>query len=57
MCPGRLLADTVLFVACSAILAVFNISKIQKGGVVMEPQLGATSGTVRCVPAYFGISR
>ncbi|KAJ7215354.1 cytochrome P450 [Mycena pura] len=46
LCPGRLLADTVLFMACSTILAVFNISKMQQGGVVKEPRLGATSGTV-----------
>ncbi|KAJ7212663.1 cytochrome P450 [Mycena pura] len=46
LCPGRLLADTEIFLACSAILAVFNISKAEKGGVVQEPRLGATSATV-----------
>ncbi|KAJ7195960.1 cytochrome P450 [Mycena pura] len=43
---GRLLADTSLFLTCSATLAVFNISKAHKDGVVLEPRLGATSSTV-----------
>ncbi|KAJ7607078.1 cytochrome P450 [Mycena polygramma] len=34
------------FMACSAILSVFNISKVCKDGVAVEPRLGQTSGTV-----------
>ncbi|KAJ7022577.1 cytochrome P450 [Mycena alexandri] len=46
ICPGKLLGDATLFMACSAILAVFNISKIRKNGVFVEPKLGQTSTTV-----------
>ncbi|KAJ6517183.1 hypothetical protein C8R47DRAFT_960558, partial [Mycena vitilis] len=44
--PGRLMADATIFMACSAILSVFNISKVRKDGVVVEPRLGQTSGTL-----------
>ncbi|KAJ7817730.1 cytochrome P450 [Mycena leptocephala] len=46
---GKLLADTSLFLTCSMILAVFNITKvvhIRKNGVPVEPLLGQTTGTV-----------
>ncbi|KAJ7160364.1 cytochrome P450 [Mycena filopes] len=46
ICPGRLLGETILFMACSAILSVFKISKFRENGVVVEPQLGQTSTTV-----------
>ncbi|KAJ6533305.1 cytochrome P450 [Mycena vulgaris] len=46
ICPGKLLADTTLFLACSSILAVFNISKARENGVFVEPPLGQTTGTV-----------
>ncbi|KAJ6779202.1 cytochrome P450 [Mycena vulgaris] len=45
----KLLGDTTLFLACSSILAVFNISKARENGVFVEPPLGQTTGTVRCV--------
>ncbi|KAJ6779214.1 cytochrome P450 [Mycena vulgaris] len=37
ICPGKLLADTTLFLACSSILAVFNISKAREKGYAGEP--------------------
>ncbi|KAJ7606947.1 cytochrome P450 [Mycena polygramma] len=43
ICPGRLMADATIFVACSALLSVFNISKIRRDGVVVEPRVGQTS--------------
>ncbi|KAJ7923837.1 cytochrome P450, partial [Mycena leptocephala] len=49
ICPGKLLADTSLFLTCSMILAVFNITKvvhIRNNGVPVEPILGQTTGTV-----------
>ncbi|KAJ7251022.1 cytochrome P450 [Mycena rebaudengoi] len=46
ICPGRLLADSTVFMACSAILAVVNISKARKKGVAIEPPVGQTAGTV-----------
>ncbi|KAJ6585737.1 cytochrome P450 [Mycena capillaripes] len=46
MCPGKLLADTSLFMTCSMVLAVFNIKKVYKNGVTVEPLLGQTTGTV-----------
>ncbi|KAJ7445114.1 cytochrome P450 [Mycena latifolia] len=46
ICPGKVLADTALFMACSAILAVFDISKAREGGMIVEPRLGLTTGTV-----------
>ncbi|KAJ7133337.1 cytochrome P450 [Mycena epipterygia] len=46
ICPGKLLADTMVFMTCSAILAVFNISKAQENGAFVEPRLGQTPGTV-----------
>ncbi|KAJ6552768.1 cytochrome P450 [Mycena capillaripes] len=46
ICPGRLLADSTVFMACSAILAVFNISKAHENGVVIEPPVGQTAGTI-----------
>ncbi|KAJ6543220.1 cytochrome P450 [Mycena vulgaris] len=45
ICPGKLLADTALFMACSALLAVFDVSKPLENGVFVEPRLGQTTGT------------
>ncbi|KAJ7478042.1 cytochrome P450 [Mycena galericulata] len=44
ICPGKLLADTALFMACSSILALFNISKAPDNG--QQTRLGQTAGTV-----------
>ncbi|KAJ7123429.1 cytochrome P450 [Mycena epipterygia] len=48
ICPGLLLllADTMVFMACSAILAVFKISKAQVNGACIEPRLGQSTGTI-----------
>ncbi|KAJ7101797.1 cytochrome P450 [Mycena epipterygia] len=46
ICPGRLLADSTVFMACSAILAVFNISKARENGVIIEPRVGQSAGTI-----------
>ncbi|KAF7343505.1 Cytochrome P450 [Mycena sanguinolenta] len=46
ICPGRLLAETILFLTCSAILSVFNISKARENGIAVERPLGQTTGTM-----------
>ncbi|KAJ7722449.1 cytochrome P450 [Mycena maculata] len=46
ICPGKILADTTVFMACSTILAVFNITKARENGVVVEPPVGQADGTV-----------
>ncbi|KAJ6517251.1 cytochrome P450 [Mycena vitilis] len=45
-CPGKLMADATIFMACSALLSVFNISKVCRDGVVVEPRVGQTSSAV-----------
>ncbi|KAF7371334.1 Cytochrome P450 [Mycena sanguinolenta] len=44
ICPGKLLADKILFLTCSAILSAFNISKARENGIIIEPPLGQTTG-------------
>ncbi|KAJ7078024.1 cytochrome P450 [Mycena belliarum] len=46
ICPGKLLADTILFLACSALLAGFEITKARENGVVVEPRAGQRTGIV-----------
>ncbi|KAF7371344.1 Cytochrome P450 [Mycena sanguinolenta] len=46
ICPGKLLGETILFLTCSAILSVFDISKVRENGIIIEPPLGQTSGTM-----------
>ncbi|KAJ7923835.1 cytochrome P450 [Mycena leptocephala] len=46
ICPGRLLGDTSIFLECSAILSVFNISKTRENGIFVEPKLGQSTTTV-----------
>ncbi|KAL1685715.1 cytochrome P450 [Schizophyllum commune] len=51
ICPGKtavqpFLADVSLFLACAAVLSVFNIRKWQENGVEVDPIEGQTSGTV-----------
>jgi hypothetical protein len=46
---GKLFADTSIFLICSTVLFLFNINKASKNGVVVEPAVGQTSGTVRFV--------
>ncbi|KAF8177313.1 cytochrome P450 [Mycena galopus ATCC 62051] len=46
ICPGKLLAEMTMFMTCSSILSVFDISKVRENGVDVEPPLGQTTGTV-----------
>jgi cytochrome P450 len=47
ICPGRLLADSTIFVTIAQTLAVFDIRKgIDENGREIEPPLGATPGVV-----------
>ncbi|KAF7371345.1 Cytochrome P450 [Mycena sanguinolenta] len=46
ICPGKVLAETILFLTCSAVLSVFNISKARENGIIIEPPLGQTTGTM-----------
>ncbi|KAJ7880535.1 cytochrome P450 [Mycena olivaceomarginata] len=47
ICPGRLLGETAIFLECSAVLSVFNISMARGAdGAAIKPQLGQTSATV-----------
>ncbi|KAF7359845.1 Cytochrome P450 [Mycena venus] len=50
ICPGRLLADTALFMACSSILAVFNISRPRENGRVCATVL--RSDCRHCEPCF-----
>ncbi|KAJ7899725.1 hypothetical protein B0H13DRAFT_1622609, partial [Mycena leptocephala] len=43
---GKLFADTSIFLICSTVLFLFNINKASKNGVVVEPAVRQTSGTV-----------
>lgn len=48
ICPGRVLADTSVYLAVTSILSVFNISKAKdESGNIIEPPVGQTSGTIR----------
>ncbi|KAF8197715.1 cytochrome P450 [Mycena galopus ATCC 62051] len=44
ICPGKLLGEAAIFLICSAILSVFDISKARENGVLVEPMVGQTSG-------------
>ncbi|KAF7342508.1 Cytochrome P450 [Mycena venus] len=46
ICAGKLFADTSLFLTCSMILSVFDINKVYKNGLAVEPTLGQTNGTI-----------
>ncbi|KAJ7488325.1 cytochrome P450 [Mycena latifolia] len=46
ICPGKLFADTSIFLICSTVISLFNINKASKNGVVVEPAVGQTSGAV-----------
>ncbi|KAE9406449.1 cytochrome P450 [Gymnopus androsaceus JB14] len=46
ICPGRLLADTLAFIACAMTLATFNIGKYFENGIEILPDIGQTPGTV-----------
>ncbi|KAK0434401.1 cytochrome P450 [Desarmillaria tabescens] len=46
ICPGRLLADSSIFIVCAMVLAVFDISKYSENGVILEPDTGHTAGNI-----------
>ncbi|KAK0479578.1 cytochrome P450 [Armillaria novae-zelandiae] len=46
ICPGKVLADTSIFISCAMVLSVFNISKYSENGVTFEPDMGHTTGTI-----------
>ncbi|KAJ7775174.1 cytochrome P450 [Mycena metata] len=46
VCPGKLLADASIFMACAMTLATFTISKIVKDGKIIEPVEDYQSGTI-----------
>ena len=46
ICPGRILADSALFLNVAQSLAVFNISKIMQNGQEVEPIVKFQPGVV-----------
>ncbi|KAF8814215.1 cytochrome P450 [Phlegmacium glaucopus] len=46
ICPGRLLADSAVFIACAMVLSVFDITKYSKDGIVIEPVIEQTAGSI-----------
>jgi hypothetical protein len=44
---GRVLADASVFISVASVLSVFNVSKCVENGVVIEPPIAQTSGTIR----------
>ncbi|KAF8814222.1 cytochrome P450 [Phlegmacium glaucopus] len=47
ICPGQILADSSIFIACAMILSVFDIAKYStKDGIIIEPVIGQTMGIV-----------
>jgi len=45
-CPGRVLADTSMYLAISKSLAVFDVSKAVENGKEVEPVVAFTSGII-----------
>ncbi|KAF9782612.1 cytochrome P450 [Thelephora terrestris] len=53
ICPGLLLAQTSLWLACARSLAVLNITKYVDGfGNVVEPEIHYTDGTISHPPPF-----
>ncbi|KAH9894363.1 cytochrome P450 [Cubamyces lactineus] len=46
-CPGMVFAETSIFVACSMVLAVYDISKATRNGCVVEPPMQGTGTLIR----------
>ncbi|KAJ7157011.1 cytochrome P450 [Mycena crocata] len=46
VCPGKLLADASVFMACATTLATFTISKAVKDGQIIEPLEDYQPGTI-----------
>ncbi|KAF5360382.1 hypothetical protein D9756_005180 [Leucocoprinus leucothites] len=54
ICPGRVLADSSIFISCAMTLAVFNITKyVDESGQVIEPVVEPTGGPVLSRPTPF----
>ncbi|KAF8814227.1 cytochrome P450 [Phlegmacium glaucopus] len=47
ICPGQVLADSSIFIACAMILSVFDIAKYStKDGIIIEPVIGQKAGLI-----------
>ncbi|KAJ7510129.1 cytochrome P450 [Mycena galericulata] len=46
VCPGKLLGDASVFIACAMTLATFTISKVVRDGVTIEPVEDYQPGTI-----------
>lgn len=46
LCPGKVLAESSVFMSCLMTLAVFNIGKRCEGGVLLEPRMEQMDGTI-----------
>ena len=46
ICPGRELADALIYLTIARSLAVFNIKKPMDGGKTVEPMVAFTSGAL-----------
>ncbi|KAJ6498245.1 cytochrome P450 [Mycena vulgaris] len=52
ICPGRLMAVEVLFIAYAQAIAVYNISKPKVSGIVIEPHTERSEGVVSRPTAF-----
>jgi hypothetical protein len=41
------MAEESIFISCAMTLAVFNVSKYEENGQVIEPSVDQTTGTIR----------
>lgn len=46
ICPGRILADSSVFIMCAMALAVFDVTKTVENGLVIDPPHVQTTGTI-----------
>ncbi|TFK75571.1 cytochrome P450 monooxygenase [Pluteus cervinus] len=52
ICPGRLLADTSVFLSCAMTLSVFDISPHMENGTPVLPVMDHMSGTISHPPPF-----
>ncbi|OBZ76382.1 O-methylsterigmatocystin oxidoreductase [Grifola frondosa] len=52
ICPGLNLADASIWLSCAMSLAAFDISKATEDGVVIEPSLEYSTGTISHPPPF-----
>lgn len=50
------MADESIFISCAMTLAVFNVSKCEEDGQVIEPIVDQTTGTIRYDSQHTGSS-